>query len=77
MHPNFGGGADVHGDEGNDTITAISASGVVSGDANNDVITLSTMVNPPSGPPSAAYGGVGSDKIVANGGDRGGSARRR
>jgi|1186.fasta_scaffold201713_1 Ca2+-binding RTX toxin-like protein len=68
VHPNFGGSADVHGDEGNDRITAISASGVVSGDGNNDVITLSTMVNPPSGPPSAAYGGVGNDRIVANGG---------
>lgn len=68
VHPNFGGSADVHGDEGNDRITAISASGVVSGDGNNDVITLSTVVNPPSGPPSAAYGGAGSDRIVANGG---------
>lgn len=67
VHPNFGGAADVHGNAGNDGITVISASGVVSGDANNDVITLSTMVNPPSGPPSAAYGGVGSDKIIANG----------
>ena len=66
VHPNYGGSADVHGDEGNDTITAISASGVVSGDGNNDVITLSTMVNPPSGPASAAYGGAGNDKIVAN-----------
>ena len=66
MHPNYGGSADVHGDEGNDTITAISASGVVSGDGNNDVITLSTMVNPPSGPASAAYGGAGNDRIVAN-----------
>jgi Ca2+-binding RTX toxin-like protein len=68
VHPNFGGSADVHGNAGNDTITAISASGVVSGDGNDDVITLSTMVNPPSGPPSAAYGGAGSDKIMANGG---------
>jgi Ca2+-binding RTX toxin-like protein len=68
VHPNFGGSADVHGNEGNDRITAISASGVVRGDANNDVITLSTMVNPPSGPPSAAYGGVGSDTIIASGG---------
>ena len=68
VHPNFGGSADVHGGGGNDNITAISASGVVSGDANNDVITLSTMVNPLSGPASAAYGGVGSDKIVAIGG---------
>ena len=68
VHPNFGGSADVHGNAGNDTIAAISASGVVSGDANNDVITLSTMVNPPSGPPSAAYGGAGSDRIIANGG---------
>jgi Ca2+-binding RTX toxin-like protein len=53
---------------GGDRITAISASGVVRGDGNNDVITLSTTVNPPSGPPSAAYGGVGNDRIVANGG---------
>jgi hypothetical protein len=68
VHPNFGGSADVHGDEGDDHITAISASGVVSGDGNNDVITLDTMVNPPSGPPSAAYGGVGSDTISAIGG---------
>jgi Ca2+-binding RTX toxin-like protein len=67
VHPNFGGRVDVHGDEGSDRITAISASGVVSGDANSDVITLSTVVNPPSGPPSAAYGGAGSDRIVANG----------
>jgi Ca2+-binding RTX toxin-like protein len=68
VHPNFGGGADVHGDEGDDHITAISASGVVSGDGNSDVITLDTMVNPLSGPASAAYGGVGSDEIVAIGG---------
>src|SRR4051794_10239333 len=82
VHPNFGGSADVHGDEGNDRITAISASGVVSGDGNNDVITLSTMVNPPSGPPSAAYGGGGNDRNVAHRGypagvaDRGGGERR-
>ena len=68
VHPNFGGSVDVHGDEGNDTITAVSASGVVSGDGNHDVITLSTVVNAPSGPPSAAYGGVGRGKIIANGG---------
>jgi len=68
VHPNFGGAADVHGDEGDDHITAISASGVVSGDGNSDVIRLDTMVNPLSGPPSAAYGGVGSDEIVAIGG---------
>jgi Ca2+-binding RTX toxin-like protein len=67
VHPNFGGRVDVHGDEGNDRITAISAAGVVSGDADNDLITLNTLVNPPSGPPSAAYGGAGSDRIVADG----------
>jgi Ca2+-binding RTX toxin-like protein len=68
VHPNFGGASDVHGDEGDDHITAISASGVVSGDGNDDVITLDTMVNPLSGPASAAYGGVGRDEIVAIGG---------
>jgi Ca2+-binding RTX toxin-like protein len=66
VHPNFGGSVDVHGDTGNDAITAISASGVVRGDAGADQITLSTFVEPPAGF-SAAYGGFGNDTIAATG----------
>jgi Ca2+-binding RTX toxin-like protein len=66
VHPNFGGSVDVHGDAGNDTIDAISASGLVRGDAGADQITLSTFVEPPAGF-SAAYGGAGDDAISASG----------
>jgi Ca2+-binding RTX toxin-like protein len=66
VHPNFGGSVDVHGDPGNDTITAISASGVVRGDAGADQITLQTFVEPPAGF-SAAYGGAGDDTVSASG----------
>jgi Ca2+-binding RTX toxin-like protein len=66
VHPNFGGSVDVHGDWGNDSITAVSASGVVNGDAGDDEITLATFLNPPGGT-SAAYGGFGDDSITANG----------
>lgn len=66
VHPNFGGSVDVHGGAGNDTIHAISASGVVRGDAGADQITLSTFVEPPAGF-SAAYGGAGNDTVSAGG----------
>jgi Ca2+-binding RTX toxin-like protein len=66
VHPNFGGSVDVHGDAGSDTINALSASGVVRGDAGADHITLTTFVEPPAGF-SAAYGGVGDDTIAASG----------
>jgi hypothetical protein len=68
VHPNFGGKVGVHGDGGDDSITAISATGVVDGDAGEDQITLRTFVEPPSGTPSAAYGGTGDDTISAEGG---------
>jgi hypothetical protein len=64
VHPNFGGRVDVHGDSGRDAITAISASGVVDGDAGDDQITLTTFVEPSPGA-SAAYGGPGDDTISA------------
>lgn len=66
VHPNFGGSVDVQGDAGDDTIHAISASGVVRGDAGADQITLATFVEPPAGF-SAAYGGAGDDTISASG----------
>jgi Ca2+-binding RTX toxin-like protein len=66
VHPNFGGSVDVDGDAGNDTISAISASGIVRGDAGADHITLATFVEPPAGF-SAAYGGAGDDTISASG----------
>ena len=43
MHPNFGGSVDVQGDAGDDTITAISAAGVVDGGAGADEITLNGL----------------------------------
>ena len=67
VHPNFGGRVDVHGDAGNDSITAISAAGIVEGGADRDAITLTNFVDPFSGPGSAAYGGLGNDTILANG----------
>jgi Ca2+-binding RTX toxin-like protein len=67
VHPNFGGRVDVHGDAGNDSITALSAAGVVDGGADRDTITLTNFVDPFSGPGSAAYGGLGNDTILANG----------
>jgi Ca2+-binding RTX toxin-like protein len=66
-HPNFGGRVDVHGDAGNDSITALGATGVVDGGADRDTITLTNFIDPFSGPGSAAYGGLGSDTILANG----------
>jgi Ca2+-binding RTX toxin-like protein len=66
VHPNFGGVVDVHGDSGRDTISAISASGVVDGDSGDDQITLTTFVEPSPGA-SAAYGGWGDDTISAEG----------
>lgn len=66
VHPNFGGSVDVDGNAGDDTIHAISASGIVRGDAGADQITLTTFIEPPSGF-SAAYGGAGDDTIAASG----------
>jgi Ca2+-binding RTX toxin-like protein len=66
VHPNSGGSVDVHGDWGNDTITAVSGSGVVNGDAGDDEITLTSFIDLPGGT-SAAYGGFGDDRITANG----------
>ena len=66
VHPNFGGRVNVHGDSGRDTISAISASGVVDGDTGDDQITLTTFVEPSPGV-SAAYGGWGDDTISAEG----------
>jgi Ca2+-binding RTX toxin-like protein len=69
VHPNFGGRVDVHGDGGNDAITAQSASGVVDGDGGDDQITLNSFVQPGGDRPiSAAYGGGGADSISAGGG---------
>jgi Ca2+-binding RTX toxin-like protein len=65
VHPNFGGSVDVHGGLGRDSITAVSASGTVNGDLGDDEITLTTFVNPAV---SAAYGGLGDDRITADGG---------
>lgn len=56
----------VHGDRGDDTITAIVATGDVNGDAGDDEITLTSFLNPRGGT-SAAYGGLGDDRITANG----------
>ncbi|HEX5898510.1 MAG TPA: hypothetical protein VFY32_03845 [Solirubrobacteraceae bacterium] len=56
----------VHGDRGDDTITAIVATGDVNGDAGDDEVTLTSFLNPPGGT-SAAYGGLGDDRITANG----------
>jgi hypothetical protein len=64
VHPNFGGVVDVHGDGGRDEINAISASGVVDGDSDDDQITLTTFVEPSPGA-SAVYGGLGDDTISA------------
>jgi Ca2+-binding RTX toxin-like protein len=66
VHPNFGGVVGVHGDAGDDTITAITASGIVDGDAGDDQIALNTFVEPPAGF-TAAYGGAGGDTISASG----------
>ena len=66
VHPNLGGSVDVHGDWGDDSITAISASGVVNGDVGDDKITLTGFVTPPGGS-SSAYGGLGDDRITADG----------
>lgn len=67
VHPNFGGRMAVRGGAGDDTITALGAAGTVDGEGNNDVITLTTVINAPSGPVSAAYGGAGNDRILADG----------
>jgi hypothetical protein len=66
VRPNFGGDVDVHGDSGNDSITAMSATGVVNGDTGDDDITLFTVIDPLDGA-SAAYGGSGDDSITADG----------
>jgi hypothetical protein len=66
VHPNTGGSVDVHGDWGEDFITAVAASGVVDGDVGDDKITLTSFVNPPGGT-SSAYGGFGDDRITATG----------
>jgi hypothetical protein len=66
VHPNFGGVVDVHGGLGDDVISAVSATGVVDGDAGDDEITLFTFIDPPGGA-SAAYGGLGDDTINAGG----------
>ena len=42
VHPNFGGVVEVHGGLGDDVISAVSATGVVDGDAGDDEITLFT-----------------------------------
>jgi Ca2+-binding RTX toxin-like protein len=65
VHPNFGGRVDVDGDAGSDSITAMSASGVVNGGAGADHITLNGLVELVPGT-SAAYGGAGADTITAN-----------
>jgi Ca2+-binding RTX toxin-like protein len=65
VHPNFGGRVDVDGDAGADSITAMSASGVVNGGAGADDITLNGLVELVRGT-SAAYGGAGADTITAN-----------
>jgi Ca2+-binding RTX toxin-like protein len=67
VHPNFGGSVDVHGDWGDDSITAMFASGVVNGDVGDDEITLTSFFNPAGGGTSAAYGGFGDDRITADG----------
>jgi len=67
VHPNFGGDVDVHGGLGDDTITAIAASGTVDGGIGDDDITLTNFVEPSPGA-SAAYGGLGDDTITANSG---------
>jgi Ca2+-binding RTX toxin-like protein len=66
VQPNFGGSVDVHGDWGDDSITAVTAVGVVNGDAGDDEITLTSFVDPHGGT-SSAYGGFGDDHISANG----------
>jgi hypothetical protein len=66
VHPNFGGRVDVDGDWGNDSITAMSASGVVNGGVGDDEITLTSFIDLP-GAASSAYGGFGDDAITANG----------
>lgn len=66
VHPNFGGRVDVDGDWGNDSITAVSASGVVTGDVGDDEITLTSFIDLPDRT-SSAYGGFGDDRITANG----------
>lgn len=65
VHPNFGGRVDVDGDTGADSITAISASGVVNGGAGDDDIMLNGLVQPAPGT-SSAHGGSGADTITAS-----------
>jgi Ca2+-binding RTX toxin-like protein len=67
VHPNFGGRMAVQGDGGNDSITALSASGSVDGGAGNDTLTLTSVINAPGGSPSAAFGAPGNDHLFANG----------
>lgn len=67
-HPNSGGRVDLHGDGGRDSITAISASGVVHGDAGKDHITLTNFGEAVPPASSAAYGGGGADTISAGDG---------
>ena len=66
VHPNFGGRVAVDGDWGNDSITAVSASGVVTGDVGDDEITLTSFIDLPDRT-SSAYGGFGDDRITADG----------
>ena len=46
----------------------LGAVGTVDGGADRDTITLTNFVDPFSGPGSAAYGGLGNDTILADGG---------